>query len=120
MGETIYGMKRTHMCTELSEADVGKEVAVMGWVHKRRNLGSLLFVDLRDRTGLLQIVFGDQTDREVFDKSETIRNEYVIAVKGEVAPRAPEAVNPSMKTGRIEILATELRILSSSETPPFI
>ena len=119
MGETIYGMKRTHMCTELSEADVGKEVAVMGWVHKRRNLGSLLFVDLRDRTGLLQIVFGDQTDREVFDKAETIRNEYVIAVKGEVAPRAPEAVNPSMKTGRIEILATELRILSSSETPPF-
>ncbi|MFY9568855.1 MAG: aspartate--tRNA ligase, partial [Acetivibrionales bacterium] len=70
-------------------------------------------------TGLLQIVFGDQTDREVFDKAETIRNEYVIAVKGEVAPRAPEAVNPSMKTGRIEILATELRILSSSETPPF-
>ena len=119
MGETIYGMKRTHMCTELSEADVGKEVTVMGWVHKRRNLGSLLFVDLRDRTGLLQIVFGDQTDREVFDKAETIRNEYVIAVKGEVAPRAPEAVNPSMKTGRIEILATELRILSSSETPPF-
>lgn len=119
MGEMIYGMKRTHMCTELSEADVGKEVAVMGWVHKRRNLGSLLFVDLRDRTGLLQIVFGDQTDREVFDKAETIRNEYVIAVKGEVAPRAPEAVNPSMKTGRIEILATELRILSSSETPPF-
>ena len=98
---------------------MGKEVAVMGWVHKRRNLGSLLFVDLRDRTGLLQIVFGDQTDREVFDKAETIRNEYVIAVKGEVAPRAPEAVNPSMKTGRIEILATELRILSSSETPPF-
>lgn len=119
MGETIYGMKRTHMCTELSEADVGKEVTVMGWVHKRRNLGSLLFVDLRDRTGLLQIVFGDQTDREVFDKAETIRNEYVIAVKGEVAPRAPKAVNPSMKTGRIEILATELRILSSSETPPF-
>ena len=119
MGETIYGMKRTHMCTELSESEVGKEVAVMGWVHKRRNLGSLLFVDLRDRTGLLQIVFGDQTDREVFDKAETIRNEYVIAVKGEVAPRAPEAVNPSMKTGRIEILATELRILSSSETPPF-
>ena len=98
---------------------MGKEVTVMGWVHKRRNLGSLLFVDLRDRTGLLQIVFGDQTDREVFDKAETIRNEYVIAVKGEVAPRAPEAVNPSMKTGRIEILATELRILSSSETPPF-
>jgi aspartyl-tRNA synthetase len=118
MGETIYGLKRTHRCTELSAADAGKKVTVMGWVQKRRNLGSLIFVDLRDRTGLLQIVFSDLTDKTVFEKAESIRNEYVLAVVGEVARRAPEAVNPSMKTGEIEIIASELRILSKSETPP--
>lgn len=118
MGETIYGLKRTHRCTELSVEDVGKKVTVMGWVQKRRNLGSLIFVDMRDRTGLLQIVFSDLTDKAVFEKAESIRNEYVLAVVGEVAKRAPEAVNPSMKTGEIEIIASELRILSKSETPP--
>jgi len=119
MGETIYCMKRTHMCTELSAADVGKKVTVMGWVQKRRNLGSLLFIDLRDRTGIVQLVFNDQTEKELFEKAETVRSEYVIAVTGEVARRAPEAINPSMKTGEIEILASELRILSKAETPPF-
>ncbi len=118
MGETIYGLKRTHRCTELSATDIGKKVTVMGWVQKRRNLGSLIFVDLRDRTGLLQIVFSNLTDKDVFDKAESIRNEYVLAVVGEVAPRAPEAINSTMKTGEIEINALELRILSSSETPP--
>lgn len=118
MGETIYGMKRTHMCTELSEADVNKKVIVMGWVQKRRNLGSLLFVDLRDRSGLLQIVFNSETDGELFNKAESIRNEYVLAVAGVVALRGKEATNPSMKTGAIEIIASELRILSKSETPP--
>jgi len=118
MGESIYGLKRTHRCTELGVEDIGKKVTVMGWVQKRRNLGSLIFVDLRDRTGLLQIVFNDQTDKAVFEKAETIRNEYVLAVVGEVAARAPEAVNPSMKTGQIEVIASELRILSKSETPP--
>jgi aspartyl-tRNA synthetase len=118
MGETIYGLKRTHRCTELNASDVGKRVTVMGWAHKRRNLGSLLFVDLRDRTGLLQIVFNSDTDAEIFEKAETIRNEFVIAVVGEVVRRAPEAINPSMKTGEIELAASELRILSASETPP--
>ncbi len=118
MGESIYGLKRTHRCTELSAADVGKKVTVMGWVQKRRNLGSLIFVDLRDRTSLLQIVFNNLTDKEVFEKAESIRNEFVLAVVGEVARRAPEAINTSMKTGEIEIIATELRILSKSETPP--
>ena len=74
MGETIYGMRRTHMCTELTAADVGKTVTVMGWVQKRRNLGSLLFIDLRDRTGLVQVVFNDQTEKEVFEECETVRN----------------------------------------------
>ncbi|MGI6669095.1 MAG: aspartate--tRNA ligase [Acetivibrionales bacterium] len=119
MEESILGLKRTHMCTELSVADVGKKVTVMGWAHKRRNLGSLIFIDLRDRTGLLQIVFNDLSGEEVFEKAETIRNEYVLAVVGEVARRAPEAVNPSMKTGEIEVIASELRILSRAETPPF-
>lgn len=119
MGETIYGMKRTHMCTDLSAADVGKKVTVMGWVQKRRNLGSLLFIDLRDRTGIVQLVFNDQTERELFEKAETVRSEYVIAASGVVQHRAPEAVNPSMKTGEIEILVSELRILSRAETPPF-
>ncbi len=118
MGETIYGLKRTHRCTELTAADVGRKVTVMGWAHKRRNLGSLLFVDLRDRTGLLQIVFNSITEEELFEKAEAIRNEYVLAVVGEVVARAPEAVNPSMKTGEIEVAASELRILSASETPP--
>ncbi len=118
MAETIYGLKRTHRCTEITDADVGKKVTVMGWAHKRRNLGSLLFVDLRDRTGLLQIVFDSLTDGKLFEKAEGIRNEFVLAVVGEVVARAPEAVNPSMKTGKIEIAASELRILSASETPP--
>ena len=118
MGESMYGLKRTHRCTELGVKDIGKKVTVMGWVQKRRNLGSLLFIDLRDRTGLLQIVFNNLTDKAVFEKAETVRNEYVLAVVGEVAARAPEAVNPSMKTGEIEVIASELRILSKSETPP--
>lgn len=118
MGESMYGLKRTHRCTELGVKDIGKKVTVMGWVQKRRNLGSLLFIDIRDRTGLLQIVFNNLTDKAVFEKAETVRNEYVLAVVGEVAARAPEAVNPSMKTGEIEVIASELRILSKSETPP--
>ncbi|MGE5612823.1 MAG: aspartate--tRNA ligase [Bacillota bacterium] len=118
MEESILGLKRTHMCTELSVSDVGKKVTVMGWAHKRRNLGSLIFIDLRDRTGLLQIVFNNLSGEEVFAKAETVRNEYVLAIVGEVVRRAPEAVNPSMKTGEIEVVASELRILSKSETPP--
>ncbi|HEX2946611.1 MAG TPA: aspartate--tRNA ligase [Clostridia bacterium] len=118
MGETIYGLKRTHRCTEPGIADVGKTVTVMGWAHKRRNLGSLIFVALRDRTGLLQVVFNGTDGGELFSKAETIRNEYVLAVVGEVAKRTPENINPNMKTGEIEIIAKELRILSASETPP--
>lgn len=118
MEESIYGLKRTHRCTELSAANIGEKVTVMGWVHKRRALGGLIFISLRDRTGLLQLVFNIERDRELFEKAETTRGEYVIAVKGEVAGRAPEAINSKMKTGEIEIVASELRILSRSETPP--
>jgi aspartyl-tRNA synthetase len=117
MGESIYGLKRTHRCTELGTANIGETVTVMGWVQKQRNLGSLVFIDLRDRTGIVQLVFTDK-DGEMFEKAKTIRSEYVIASVGKVSPRAPEAVNKKMATGEIEIIASELRILSTSETPP--
>lgn len=117
-GETIYGLKRTHMCTEVSTDNISQKVTVMGWVKKRRNLGSLIFVDLRDRTGVLQVVFSDKSGNDIFEKAGSIRNEFVLAVTGEVAGRAPEALNPRMKTGEIEVIASELRILSKAETPP--
>jgi len=106
------------MCTELGVKNIGEKVTVMGWVHKRRDLGGLIFISLRDRTGLLQIVFSSERNQELFEKASTVRSEYVIAVVGVVAARAPEAVNPKLKTGEIEIVASELRILSKAETPP--
>ena len=119
MAESMKGLKRTHRCTELFSANIGSEVTVMGWVQKRRNLGALIFVDLRDRTGLLQILFDENVvGKENFDKAYSIRNEFVIAVTGEVAKRSG-AINPNLKTGEIEIIAKNLRILSEAETPPF-
>ncbi len=119
MGESIFGMKRTHRCAELNASNVGQQVTVMGWTHKRRNLGGLIFVDLRDRSGILQVVFNNQLSAEMFEKAESIRSEYVLAVVGEVVNRAPEALNTKMPTGEIEIIAKELRILSDAETTPF-
>ena len=119
MAEAMVGLKRTHRCTEVSAANVGETVTVMGWVQTRRNLGSLIFVDLRDRSGLLQIVFDENSvGKEGFDKAYTLRNEYVIAVVGKVEKRSG-AVNENLKTGDIEVVASQLRILSESETPPF-
>ena len=119
MAESMKGLKRSHRCTELGTADAGIQVTVMGWVQKRRNLGSLIFVDLRDRSGLLQIVF-DEKDigTEGFEKAGRLRSEFVIAVTGRVELREG-AVNENLATGEIEIRATGLRILSESETPPF-
>ena len=115
----MVGLKRSHRCTEVSSADIGKKVTVMGWVAKRRNLGSLIFVDLRDRSGILQILFDENIiGKEGFDKAYALRNEFVIAVEGEVIKRSG-AVNENLKTGDIEIAAKTLRILSESETPPF-
>ncbi len=119
MAESMKGLKRTCRCAELSEADAGKKVTVMGWVQKNRNKGGICFVDLRDRSGILQIVFEeDKIGREGFEKAGTLKSEYVIAVTGEVAMRAG-AVNEGLATGKIEITATELRILSEAQTPPF-
>ena len=118
MSESMQGLKRTHRCTELSSANVGQEVVVMGWVQRRRNLGQILFITLRDRSGLLQLSFGEQTDKAVFEKAETLRSEYVIAARGIVVSRGTDT-NKSMKTGDIEIDVKELRILSEAETTPF-
>ena len=118
MGESIHGLKRTHRCTELNLDNVGEIVTVMGWSHKRRDLGGVIFIDLRDRSGLLQLVFNSEIDSELFNKAEIIRNEYVLAVTGEIVKRSPETVNPKIETGEIEVIARELRILSKAETPP--
>ncbi|MBS7009267.1 aspartate--tRNA ligase [Anaerostipes sp.] len=119
MAESMSGLSRSHRCTEVSRENAGENVTVMGWVQKRRNLGSLIFVDLRDRSGLLQLVFDEDTlSGGDYEKANSLRNEYVIAVKGEVQKRSA-AINENLKTGDIEIKVTELRILSESKTPPF-
>lgn len=117
MAESMRGLKRTHRCAELSAAQTGENVTVMGWVAKRRNLGSLVFIDLRDRSGILQIVF-DETSGEAFEAAGELRSEFVIAVRGTVR-RREGAVNKSLKTGEIEIAGESLRVLSESKTPPF-
>ena len=120
MSEALTGLKRSCMCANVSEAMIGQEVTVMGWVQRRRDLGQLIFIALRDRTGLVQIAIDENaTEKELFAKAETIRSEYVLAVRGEVAARTEGNINPNMKTGKVEIIAKELRILSDSETTPF-
>lgn len=119
MGESMQGLHRTHRCTEVSSQNIGETVTVMGWVQKRRNLGSLIFIDLRDRSGLLQIVFDeDIVGTQGFEKAGTLRSEYVVAVTGTIQKRSA-AVNEHLKTGDIEVIAEDLRILSEAETPPF-
>lgn len=114
--ETLNGLKRTHYCGDLRETNIDEEVVLMGWVQKKRNLGGLVFVDLRDRSGLCQIIFDTDVNAEAFAKAEKLGSEFVIAIKGKVAERSSK--NPNMPTGDIEISATELRILNKSETPP--
>lgn len=119
MGESMKGMKRTHRCTEVSSQNIGETVTVMGWVQKRRNLGSLIFIDLRDRSGILQIVFDENSvGAEGFAKAGTLRSEFVIAVVGQIVKRSG-AVNENLATGDIEVVATELRVLAEADTPPF-
>jgi len=119
MAESMQGLKRTHRCTEVSNKNVNETVTVMGWVQKNRNKGGIIFVDLRDRSGLLQIIFEeDKCGSEAFAKAEKLRSEFVVAITGEVAMRAG-AVNQNLATGDIEIIAKDIRILSEAETPPF-
>ncbi len=120
MAENLVGIKRTHRCTEVTSENVGQEIVVMGWAHKRRDLGGVIFVDLRDRSGLLQIVFRSELDSALHEKAEQIRSEYVLAVRGTLVNRAEETINPNMPTGRWELIVKELRILSKAQTPPFL
>ena len=114
--ETLNGLKRTHYCGDLRESNIDEEVVLMGWVQKKRNLGGLVFVDLRDRSGICQIIFDTDVNADAFAKAEKLGSEYVIAIKGKVDERSSK--NPNLQTGDIEVFATELRLLNKSETPP--
>lgn len=116
MAENIKGLKRSYYCGELREKNIGEEVTLMGWVSKERNLGSIVFVDLRDRSGISQIVFDDTVNKELFEKSESLRSEFVIAIVGTVRERS--SINDRIPTGKVEVLASELRILNESDVPP--
>ena len=118
MAESMTGLKRTHRCAELSEANIGEKVTIMGWVQKNRNKGGIVFMDLRDRSGILQIVFEGEEQAELMEKASKLRSEFVVAVVGNVEKRSG-AVNENLATGEIEVRAEELRILSESEVPPF-
>lgn len=117
MAEFMTGLKRTHMCGDLRITDVDSEVTIFGWVQRQRDLGQLIFIDLRDRTGVVQLAFSDTTDKEIFEKASSCRSEFVLGVKGKVAERS--AKNKDIPTGDIEIQVTELRVLSKAQTPPF-
>ena len=116
MGEALGGLKRTMMCGEPREANIGSKIALMGWVQRNRKLGGLEFIDLRDRTGIMQIVFGEEINVESFEKAKSVRPEYCIAVTGEVVKR--QSPNENMPTGMVELLCEEIKILSESDTPP--
>ena len=115
--ETIKGLKRTDYCGDLNIKDCGREVTLFGWAQRQRDLGNLIFIDMRDRTGIVQLSFSDKTNRETFEKAAAVRSEYVLAVKGKVVER--ESKNPELPTGEIEIEVFELRIISKAQTPPF-
>src|ERR687894_1292403 len=112
-------LERTHSCGELRAGDAGRTVVLMGWVAVRRDFGPLTFVDLRDREGLTQVVFNSETAAEAHARAKEVRGEYVIAVRGEVVPRAEAARNPKLGTGDVEVQAREIRVLNEARTPPF-
>lgn len=117
MADTIKGLKRTDYCAKFDISNVGETITVFGWVQRQRDLGNLIFIDLRDRTGIIQLSFNDQTDREVFAKAQSVRSEYVVAAVGTVAER--ESKNKDIPTGDIEVIVTDFRIVSKAQTPPF-
>ncbi len=117
--DTMVGLKRTHSCGELNRENVGQEVTLCGWVSRRRDHGGLIFIDLRDRSGYVQVVFSPEVSEQAFKSAENVRTEYVLAIRGKVQHRAPETVNPNMSTGSIEVFGAELRLLNSAKTPPF-
>src|SRR5689334_1530683 len=112
-------LRRTHTCGELRPIDEGKHVVLMGWVHRRRDHGGVIFVDLRDREGITQVVFHEDVGPDIHKRAEEVRPEYVVAIEGKVAPRGPAAVNPNLATGEVEVVASRVWILNESRTPPF-
>ncbi|MCY6483630.1 aspartate--tRNA ligase [Clostridium aestuarii] len=116
MAEALNGLKRTIMCGELRESNIGQKHVVMGWVQRKRNLGGLVFVDLRDRTGMLQVVFGEEINKSAFEKADLVKSEYCIAIEGELVKR--ESPNKSLPTGMVELKGENIKILSESQTPP--
>src|SRR5512145_1925762 len=119
MAEALGELERTHYCGELREAHVGKTVILMGWAATRRDLGGVVFIDLRDREGLCQVVARPEVSAEAHARADRVRGEYVLAVTGVVSKRSAETVNPKLATGAVEVLASEIRILSEARTPPF-
>lgn len=119
MSETIQGLKRSHYCGQLKAALIGQQVTLMGWVHRRRDHGGVIFVDLRDREGLVQVVFNPEIGTELFKKAETVRNEYVLAIVGLIRPRPEGTVNTNLATGEVEVVVVDFRILSGAKTTPF-
>jgi aspartyl-tRNA synthetase len=120
LSDKLGNMRRTHTCCELGADDVGTEVVLMGWVQRRRDHGGVIFVDLRDREGITQVVFNPEVSPKVHEKAHVLRSEYVIGIRGKVEKRLEGMTNPKLKTGEIEVFATELRIFNAAETPPFI
>jgi aspartyl-tRNA synthetase len=120
LSDILGDWKRTHYCGDLRKEDIGKTVCLMGWVHRRRDHGGLIFIDLRDRTGIGQLALDPDRDPESHAKAEAVRNEFVVAAIGTVSPRPEGTVNPKMKTGEVEIEVSELRILNVAKTPPFM
>ena len=120
MSDILGDWKRTHYCGELRKEDIGKEVCIMGWVHRRRDHGGLIFIDLRDRTGIGQLALDPDRDPEAHTKAEAVRNEFVVAAIGKVSPRPEGTVNPKMATGEVEVEISEIRILNPAKTPPFM
>src|SRR5260370_37927214 len=112
-------LKRTHTCGQLRASDAGSRALLMGWVHRRRDLGGVIFIHLRDREGVAQAVFRTDSDPAVHGKAELLRSEYVVAIEGHVALRTPETVNPNIPTGEVEVVADKIWILNESRTPPF-
>ena len=117
MLDTMNGLKRTHYCGTLGTSNEEQEVVVCGWVQKQRDLGQLIFIDLRDRTGIVQLAFDDNTDKDIFEKAFSVRSEFVLMAKGVVRHRSAE--NNEIPTGKIEIFVTDLKVLGKAETPPF-
>ena len=117
--DPLGDLRRTHFCGDLRPADVGREVVLCGWVRKRRDHGGVIFVDLRDRSGLLQVVFKPDTEPAAHEKAQAVRSEWVLIVRGMLARRDPDVVNPPLPTGEVELLAHEVRILNTATTPPF-